>query len=176
VFMAHALCEHMACVQYAEGHLESGLAYRNCRQRLAAWYPLAEPWEARLLDCTSELGHLLSGTAPNFPLNGFHLEALSGNDPRNDPELLEVERRHVAAFFRRHANATAIELCVGPPAFERLKSGLLTLGHLGAEAMICEESWRALAHERRTPALGAGVDQYRHGDSNPGFRRERAAS
>ncbi len=30
--------------------------------------------------------------------------------------------------------------------------------------------------ERRNPASDAGSGQYRHGDSNPGFRRERAAS
>jgi hypothetical protein len=30
--------------------------------------------------------------------------------------------------------------------------------------------------ERKKPALQAGFGRYRYGDSNPGFRRERAAS
>ena len=38
---------------------------------------------------------------------------------------------------------------------------------------------QALPHEtlrRKEPRFESGFSQYRHGDSNPGFRRERAAS
>jgi len=136
VFMAHALCEHMACVQESYGESGSANAYRRCRVLLGKSYPLTEQWENSLLAGTSELVHLLNGTAPEVPVNGFHVEAHRGGDPRKDPELLEVERQHVGAYFRRSATFTAIELCVGPSAFARSRETLLTFGHLGREALI----------------------------------------
>jgi integrase len=61
------------------------------------------------------------------------------------------------------------------PGSESEAAGLLD-AYLARSTDDCRADCRAEGPETTKPALGAGFEQYRHGDSNPGFRRERAAS
>jgi hypothetical protein len=135
VFMGHALFDHTAAVQEAHGHLTSADAYRSVRGLLDEYYPLSASEKDRLEECSTELEHLAEGTAPIMHLNGFHVAASRGEDPRDDPDLVAIQQRTVGEFFRRTAAAHAIELCVGHATFEKLSDTFLWPTLLSVESL-----------------------------------------
>lgn len=157
-FMGHALFEHMAAVLEAAGHPEDAGAYRSVREFVKAWYPMPPEWEVRLDGCSSELYHLLRGTSPDFPINGFHMVAKEGRNPREQPEMVEVQRREVGTHFRREAARAAIEMCLGDKFDQDAFLDVYTMDVRHLEYSAGELSvWNSVSNQWR-PAVGRAID------------------
>ena len=159
IFMGHALFEHSATLLETDSHDDEATTYRGLRKFVTRWYPLPPDLEERLRACASELDHLRAGTSPPLPINGFHATAQRGDDPRSDPQLVEVQKREVGCRFRREAARCAIDLCLSE-GFER--DGFLELSPFEPQNLTQSAGelaiWTSVTQQWR-PAVTRALEQ-----------------
>jgi hypothetical protein len=141
IFLAHALASLLYEAVALAGRSDEAKAHLGFRDLIQEHYPLDASTldligrcraEYRVMEDRQVREEILVGAELG---TGYHLALQRGENPDNDPKLVEIQTFYAARYLRSMAGIYAIRLAIGEEAFASIEGQLLLPGSSEPETL-----------------------------------------